>query len=660
MKKIKKILIANRGEIAIRICKTLKQLNINAVLIYSEMDRESYYLNFADEKHFLKGETLSETYLSIEQIIKVAKNSNCNAIHPGYGFLSENPDFANAVENNGLLFIGPSSETIKKMGNKITARNIAEKVNVPVIPIVKGSQTELLDSSKNFEFPILIKAAAGGGGKGMRIVYNYSQLQSDLKSCSREALSAFGNGEIYIEKFFSKARHIEVQILGDKFDNLIHLYERECSIQRRYQKIIEESPAIILNEKLKNEICQAAVNIAKEIKYFSAGTIEFLLDENENFYFLEMNTRIQVEHPVTEMVTGIDIVKEQIKIAEGKKLSYAQNEIKQIGHAIECRIYAEDPSNDFIPSPGNILLYIPPTTNDIIRLDSSVNSPTEISSSFDPMISKLICFGNDRDESIKNCIEALENYKIIGIKNNIRFLRNVLLDEKYCENKIHTKYCEEEFEKLLNQSTEKLSKEVKLISLIALLCHIYLNEKKAVNLWEKIGRWRELNTLNVNINEEESVLEIHSYSSNEIKFTLSNENYHCTEIKQSKGKIMFNLNDEVYETFFVKNGNKHFVLWNNNEIEVTRNDILTEILSVGIDKVNDDDKFIYPVMPGKVIDVFVSEGDQIKKGNNLVILEAMKMETVIKAPHDCKIEKIYCEIGDIVKTENPLLIIGVI
>ena len=389
-KKIHKILVANRGEIAVRIISTLKKLSISSVAVYADNDVDSMHCRLADEARPLGGGSLKDTYLNIQKIIDVALDAGVDAIHPGYGFLSEDADFAEACRANNLIFIGPDAESMRLMGDKIRARQFAIENDIPVVWGLVGSVEEIEAQAAALPYPVLIKASAGGGGKGMHIVDDASQLHLSLEQASREAERYFGNGQIFIEQYIRNPRHIEVQILADHHGNVIHLYERECSVQRRYQKIIEESPSPSLSEERRQAICQTAVDICKKMNYNNAGTVEFIVDENQNFYFLEMNTRIQVEHPVTEQRTGIDIVEEQIRIARGKVMGYTQDSIVANGHAIECRIYAEDPENNFMPAPAQLTLYHEPKMRGVI-IDSSINGPTVISDSYDPMISKLIC-----------------------------------------------------------------------------------------------------------------------------------------------------------------------------------------------------------------------------------------------------------------------------
>ncbi len=494
MKIFNKILIANRGEIAVRVIRASKRLGIKTVAIYSQADEHAFHVRLADESYSLGGNDLDKTYLNIRKILQVAKTSGCEAIHPGYGFLAENPLFVEACDKAGIVFIGPSTRAIRLMGNKIKSRAFVKKLGIPMTEGITGDIDTLKNKAKDLNLPILVKAAAGGGGKGMRIVHNINELEEILQSTSREAKSYFGDGTVYIEKYIEEPRHIEIQVLGDKHGNIVHLFERECSIQRRYQKIIEESPSVTLDQIARKKMGLAAVKIAREIGYENAGTVEFLVDKDLNFYFLEMNTRVQVEHPVTELVTGIDIVEEQIRIAAGAEIKFKQEDITQNGHAIECRIYAEDPHTSFMPSPGNIILYSEPF-GDGIRVDSGLDKCASVESFYDPLICKLIVFGNTREEARKRMIHALDNFVIHGIKTNIAFLKYLLAGNAYKLNKISTKYCDDHLDDLLTKILKDREVFPKYLPAIAyfLYCINQTNNNKAdfsESLWQKIGYWR--------------------------------------------------------------------------------------------------------------------------------------------------------------------------
>ncbi len=452
----KKILIANRGEIAVRIIRACKELGIKTAAIYSEADKLSLHPKLADEA-FLIGEAFSsETYLNKNKIISLAKKIKADAIHPGYGFLSENSEFIKMVEGAGIKFIGPSSKSVKLMGNKTEARKLMKAHNVPIVPGAVKPLKSLKDgikTSQEIGYPILLKASAGGGGKGMRKVSSESEFQSAFESTKREALKSFSDDAIYIEKYIENPKHIEVQIIADEKGNYVHLFERECSIQRRHQKIIEEAPSSLINEKIREKITTAAINAAKACGYFNAGTIEFLVDTEMNFYFLEMNTRIQVEHPVTEFITGIDLVKEQILIANGNGLSFKQNDIKLNGHSIECRVYAEDAQNNFFPSTGKINDYIAPSGPGV-RVDSGFGAGSNISIYYDPLIAKLIVWDNNRGDAINRMLRALNEFKIEGIITNNNFLQTIIKSDEFASGQFDINFVED---KLLSSDSIQIS-----------------------------------------------------------------------------------------------------------------------------------------------------------------------------------------------------------
>ena len=442
---IKKVLIANRGEIAVRIIRTLKNLGLYSVAVYSDADRASPFVESADEAVLLPN-----GYLDQETIISKAKALNVDAIHPGYGFLSENAEFSKKVKDAGIKWIGPNSETIVLMGDKINSKNFCEKEGVPTLP--KSSRVA---DAKKIGFPILVKASAGGGGKGMRIVHREADLAEALSGAKREAKSSFDDGRVFLEKYIANSRHIEVQILGDKYGNVVHLGERECSIQRRHQKIIEESPSPRLNNELREKITQTAVYLCEKLKYESAGTVEFIFDEDTNeFWFLEVNTRLQVEHPVTEMVTGIDLVKEQISIADGNKLNFIQNDIHSNGHAIEARLYAENPENNFLPEIGTISRLFYPNNNGI-RWDTGIESGSEVSPKYDPMLAKVISFGEDRTQAANLLAKELRNTQLAGVITNKDFLVNCLENKSFLKGKTTSDFISREEKKLFTAFDKK-------------------------------------------------------------------------------------------------------------------------------------------------------------------------------------------------------------
>jgi len=437
-----KLLVANRGEIALRIMRSAKEMGIKTVAVYSEADRNALHVRYADEAICIGPAPSNQSYLVIDHILAACKQSGAQAIHPGYGFLSENPEFARRVRDAGLILIGPSPEAMEIMGNKLSAKAAALKYNIPMVPGTDEAITDINDAKARaieVGFPILIKAAAGGGGKGMRIVEQAQDFEEQMNLAVSEAISAFGDGSVFIERYVTSPRHIEIQVLGDTHGNIVHLFERECSVQRRHQKVIEEAPSSVLTEKIRNEMGKCAVDVARSVNYTGAGTVEFILDENLDFFFLEMNTRLQVEHPVTELITGIDLVKEQIKIARGEAISFKQEDLKINGHAIELRVYAEDPKNNFLPDIGTLQTYITPKGNGV-RVDDGFEQGMEIPIYYDPMIAKLVCFGKDRQEATQRMIRAIDEYEITGIETTLAFGKFVMQHEAFTSGKFDTHF----------------------------------------------------------------------------------------------------------------------------------------------------------------------------------------------------------------------------
>jgi acetyl-CoA carboxylase biotin carboxylase subunit len=493
--KIKKILIANRGEIAVRVMRACKDLGIRSVAVFSECDRTAYHVRMADEAYYIGPSPSTESYLVHDKIIEVAKKSHADAIHPGYGFLAENSVFAQRCANENIIFIGPSSETIRLLGDKLEARATALKAGLPVTPGGEFEAGDIKGAAKladEIGYPILVKAAAGGGGKGMRVVASPDDLEESLEGASREAASAFGDGRVYIEKYLTKPRHIEFQILCDHHGNTVHLFERECSIQRRHQKVIEESPSPVMTPELRKKMGEAAINIAKASGYTNAGTVEFLVDEDLSFYFLEVNTRLQVEHPVTEMVTGLDLVKEQIAVAEGGKLPFTQDDISIKGHAIECRIYAENPEEGFMPSTGTLKNYRMPSGPGV-RVDSGVVIFNEIPIYYDPMIAKMIVWGSNRMEAITRTRRALEEYRISGVKTTIGFHRVVMENAKFVAGDFSTKFLQEEYP---DNNYTLLDDNLREKAAIAAALETFIKERKIALPGNKSGgnesRWKTM------------------------------------------------------------------------------------------------------------------------------------------------------------------------
>ena len=494
---IGKILIANRGEIAIRIMRSCREMNIRTVAVFSEADRTSKHVFYADEAYCIGGAASSESYLNIDRILETARQCGADAIHPGYGFLSENAEFARRCQEAGIIFIGPRPETIKTMGDKISARQKMIDAGVPVVPGTRENLESVEDARevcRKVGFPVMIKASQGGGGKGMRLIRSESEVEEAYLAAKSEALSSFGDDTVYVERFVEEPHHIEFQILGDTYGNVIHLCERECSVQRRHQKIVEESPSPFVTPELRERMGRDAVAAASAVGYVGAGTIEFLVDKDRNYFFLEMNTRLQVEHPITEEVVGVDLVKEQIFIADGQPLRYKQSDIRQRGHAIECRICAEDTEANFMPSPGQIRLLAEPSGIGI-RLDSYVYEKYEIPIHYDPMIGKLIVWATNRQFAIERMCRALDEYKITGIKNNITYLHSIMQVDDFVRGDYNTSFIEKHAEELVAAHTPK-DKEAEDMTLIAAFVNymVFMEDSGASAAAPQqtvTSRWRE-------------------------------------------------------------------------------------------------------------------------------------------------------------------------
>jgi propionyl-CoA carboxylase alpha chain len=480
-KKITSLLVANRGEIALRVMKSAREMGLRVVAVYSEADRTSPHVQFADDAVLVGPPPSAQSYLVFDNIIRAAKDTGCEAIHPGYGFLSENPAFARKVKEEGLILVGPSPEAMEVMGSKLAAKEAVKKYDIPLVP---GTDYAITDIEKakavaaEIGFPILIKASAGGGGKGMRIVDDPSQFEEMMQTAVNEATSAFGDGSVFIERYVASPRHIEVQVLGDMHGNIVHLFERECSVQRRHQKVIEEAPSSVLTPEIRKAMGESAVMVAKACDYVGAGTVEFLLDENLNYYFLEMNTRLQVEHPVTELITGKDLVKEQIMIAAGEKIGFSQNDLSINGHSIEVRVYAEDPLNNFLPDIGKLTEYSPPHGPGI-RVDDGFEVGMEIPIYYDPMISKLIVWGSTREEAIERMIGAIEQYRITGVRTTLEFCRFVLKHDAFRSGNFDTHFVQHYFTP--EALDPELDDQEKAAALITALESLYGTTQKPVN-----------------------------------------------------------------------------------------------------------------------------------------------------------------------------------
>ena len=660
MSKINKILIANRGEIAVRIMQTAHRMGIATVAVYSEVDSESRHVAMAGQAICLGHSALAETYLDIQKIIAIAIRTGCDAIHPGYGFLAENPEFVASCENAGIIFIGPSTRAMQVMGHKIEARDFVSAIGVPVTKGLTGDYSTILRNIGQFQFPVLVKAAAGGGGKGMRIVHSADLLVPALEATSREALSYFGDGTVYVEKFIEEPRHIEIQIIGDNFGNVVHLFERECSIQRRYQKIVEEAPSPTLTPEVRNRMGDAAVNIGKAIGYNSVGTIEFLVDSSLNFYFLEMNTRIQVEHPVTEMITGVDIVEEQIRIASGEKLRLKQEELRINGHAIECRIYAEDPSNEFAPSPGKMTFYREPEGVNI-RVDSGISGNPVIPSHFDPMISKLIVHGANRQEALHQMSQALDNYIVQGVKTNISYLFELIGHEAFIHNKVSTKFCEIHGVELLEKSSVHKKSMGLHLPVISCIIGSYLPDENISNSqdpWKVTGYWRIDHKACFSIDDQPVEVLFRNSNPAQIEIEFQGNTWKISDWSRVGCKVKFDIGNDSYISWMSKDEQGLiYVNFGVSQFSARRSELLTGNPDFEPESRADLSQSgdMKAPMPGRIVSIKIKPGDLVKKGDLMLILESMKMENNILSPMDGIVENILVVQGEMVDPSTRLI-----
>ncbi|KTD56378.1 acyl CoA carboxylase subunit alpha [Legionella santicrucis] len=644
-----KILIANRGEIACRIIKTARSMGIHTVAIYSSVDKESLHVRSADSAYFVGDAPAKDSYLNITNIIHIAKNCGAQAIHPGYGFLSENPEFARACYEANIIFIGPSIEAMEAMASKQLAKQLLEKTKVPLTPGYHGSEQaeeQLLAQAQKIGFPVLIKAANGGGGKGMRTVYHESEFSMALAGAKRESMASFADDTMIIEKLVLHPRHVELQIMADNHGNVVHLFERDCSIQRRHQKIIEEAPAPNLSVSLRQKLAEAACEVARSIKYRGAGTVEFLVDGDEQFYFMEMNTRLQVEHPVTEQITGLDLVAWQLKIAANEPLPLTQDKIQSYGHAIECRIYAEDPHQDFIPSIGQINFLQEPS-GDGIRIDTGIQLSSQITMYYDPMIAKLIAWGTNRDEALSRIEQALSHYFIGGVKTNIPFLQAICHHPNFKDVKLSTDFLSKEDIKIAIPDYE--------IALLMAVSFDYLTMVNSIQdpLLEEAFAWQSLvsshwiwryknkdtsiealimainkNNFKVQFNQKELLIHA-NFIGNQLRIETENQNYQAT-IENKKQSL----------TLYSPQGS----------ITIERFNWST----LGTQTTTHKGQLTAP-MPATVVAILKNIGEKVKAGERLIVLEAMKMEHTIHAPNDGILMEVFYAVGAQVKEGEELL-----
>ena len=682
----KKILIANRGEIACRVIKTAKKMNIKTVAVYSDADRYAEHVRMADESVYLGKSPASESYLKPELIIKACKDKKCDALHPGYGFLSENANFAEALDKADIVFIGPSKKAIASMGDKIESKKIAKAAEINTVPGYIGviqNKEKAVQIADEIGYPVMIKASAGGGGKGMRIAFSRDEVADGFERATSEAINSFGDERIFIEKFITEPRHIEIQVLADKHGNTIYLGERECSIQRRNQKVIEEAPSPFLDEVTRKKMGNQAVRLAEKVGYSSAGTVEFIVDKNKNFYFLEMNTRLQVEHPVTELITGVDLVEQMICIAYGEKLKLTQDKIVLNGSAIESRIYAENPYKNFLPSIGRLTKYHPPQekTHDdgsITRNDTGVREGDEVSMFYDPMIAKLCSWGKTREISIKRMETALDNFLLEGIDHNIPFLSSILGSKRFKSGDLNTSFIEDEYPKgyhgrVLDKNEEWTLSTLFLAYHLSELSKDFLIDNGFSEEWEVQIKNKNIasETINFQFKIKKSLI-----SNNEIyikPLPLKNVpniiNDHI-QVKLQKNYVtkLVTANIKLFDTNKTSMPELIQCRINNTvpNLELSYRGITLSALILP-KHVADYHKYMKPIkiidksnlllcpMPGKLIKVLVKEGDTIEEGQALCVVEAMKMENTLLAEKKCIINKINFREGDTVSVDETIM-----
>ena len=661
---INKLLIANRGEIACRVIKTANTQGIKTVAVYSDADKNALHVQMADEAVYLGPSPSKKSYLRGELIIEKAKELGVDAIHPGYGFLSENAEFANLCAKNNIIFVGPPASAIEAMGSKSAAKHIMEKAGVPLVPGYHGddqSEAVLKGAADEMGYPVLLKAAAGGGGKGMRQVWSEKEFSQALNAAKRESMASFGDDHMLVEKYLTRPRHVEIQVFCDTHGNGVYLFERDCSVQRRHQKIIEEAPAPNMSQSVREKMGEAAILAAKAINYVGAGTVEFLLDEDDSFYFMEMNTRLQVEHPVTEMITREDLVHWQLTIAEGKPLPKQQNELTLTGHAFEARIYAEDPNNEFLPSTGTLRLLRTPKENDVVRVDTGVVEGDEVSVFYDPMIAKLVVWGDNREIALKRLISALGDYYIDGVSTNIDFLKRVATHPAFVAAELTTTFVEKHHDSLFSATSEDAASDdtqvnIPVMALLSLLNRKVSRSDKTPSVWSTAGGWRananHTETLTLLCNQEEVHVGVkHQRHGTEDAWELSvGDNSYNVKGKLVDSALQATING-YKSTFTFSDNDGVFTLFNKD----THAKFSLISASLGDDNDDNGDANFSAPMNGTIVAHLVEKGVLVKKGEPILVMEAMKMEHSIIAPHDGAVEEFFFNPGELVDGGATLL-----
>jgi len=652
----KKVLIANRGEIACRIVRSLRQLGVGSVAVFSDADRDAMHTVYADEAVAIGPAPSAQSYLSIDRLVDACLQTRADAVHPGYGFLSENSNFLKALDAAGIAFIGPGQRAIEVMGDKIAAKALARKAGISVIPgydeALEGVD-DALEKASAIGYPVMLKASAGGGGKGMRVAFNSTECREGFDRAQNEAQTSFGDNRVFIEKYIDRPRHIEIQVLGDHHGNCVYLHERECSIQRRHQKVIEEAPSTFIDSATRAAMGEQAIDLAKAVDYYSAGTVEFIVDQARNFYFLEMNTRLQVEHPVTEMITGLDLVELMLRIAAGEELPFTQSDVPMNGWAIESRIYAENPARGFVPATGRLIHYRQPPQSGSVRVDSGVNEGSEISIHYDPMVAKLICHGSDRDAAIALMRESLDQFHIQGVVTNVSFLASLLAHKRFLAGETTTAFIDEEYPEGFVSQTPSEPLLSRIIALIAVV-----HQRSLVFQWG------------------ESPASSNPRKTHVVR--IAGAAYRCSVEPEDGGysvrvdsyalKLTTAWTGAEKVTAFCVDGERYYA-------QVERTDIGYSVVHAGflvsalilephtselydfmpLRTPKDQSHLLLSPMPGLLISIDVEAGDAVHAGQVLAVIEAMKMENVLKAERDCVIETIHAAVGDTLEPDQPVI-----
>jgi propionyl-CoA carboxylase alpha chain len=655
-----KILIANRGEIACRVIKTARRLGIATVAVYSDADRDALHVAMADEAVHIGPPASSKSYLVIDKILQACQDTGAEAVHPGYGFLSENATFAERMAEQGLSFIGPNVLAIESMGDKITSKKLAERAGVNTIP----GHTEVIDSAsaavaiaREIGYPVMLKASAGGGGKGMRVARDDVQCHDGFHRATGEARTSFGDDRVFLEKYIEQPRHIEIQIMADKHGNVIHLGERECSLQRRHQKVIEEAPSPLLDAQTRAAMGEQAVALARAVEYESAGTVEFIVDADRNFYFLEMNTRLQVEHPVTECVTGLDLVEMMIRVAAGEPLSISQQDVKSTGWAIEARVYAEDPFRGFLPSVGRLVRYLPPAQSDRVRVDTGVFEGGEVSMHYDPMIAKLITHGATRDTAIAHMREALNEFYVRGVSHNISFLAALVEHTRFREGRITTNMIGEEYPDGFHPSDSVHDDPALLIAVAASIHRRYMDRAAGIS-GQLPGYERTVDDhWTVILGGDQYTVQIKPVSGGH-EVTYGGENYFVLSDWQFGEPLFKGTVNGVHVCIQIERRNMHYRLihWGAQvDIMVFTSRAAELFACMPIKEPPDMSRFLLSPMPGLLTQLRVDEGHDVRSGQDLAVVEAMKMENVLVAERDGKVGKLLAGVGDTLAVDQPIL-----